>query len=95
MAAACIGISNDYWGEVVGVFIQRASKGETDLKIGKKEVKLWLRNKIAPHKMPEHFSWLGEGAGVPEKLPFNHTGKLMKGELRIIASALVPPNRRP
>lgn len=54
MAAACIGIPDDYWGEVVGVFLLRASKGETDLKIGNKEVKLWLRNKIAPHKTSSH-----------------------------------------
>ncbi|KAK3339656.1 amp dependent CoA ligase [Lasiosphaeria hispida] len=99
-AAACIGIPDDYWSEVVGVFVQRATKVEeagtgNDKKIGDKELKLWLRNKIAPHKSPEHFFWLGEGAGVPSELPFNHTGKLMKGELRSIASDLVKQKLRP
>ncbi|KAK4171232.1 putative acyl-CoA synthetase family [Triangularia setosa] len=82
--AACVGIPDDYWGEVVGVFVKR----EPDSKVGDRELKLWLRAKIAPHKMPERFFWLGDGGGVPDELPFNHTGKLMKAELRKIASGL-------
>jgi len=95
-AAACIGIPDDYWGEIVGVFVQRATAvagTETGKrKIGDRDLKLWLRNKVAPHKVPEHFFWIGDGAGVPDALPFNHTGKLMKGELRGVATALVKRN---
>ncbi|KAK4201975.1 putative acyl-CoA synthetase family [Triangularia verruculosa] len=83
-AAACIGIPDEYWGEIVGVFVKR----ESGSKIGERELKLWLRNKVAPHKMPERFFWLGDGGGIPDELPFNHTGKLMKGELRDIATVL-------
>ncbi|KAK0724657.1 putative amp dependent CoA ligase [Lasiosphaeris hirsuta] len=99
--AAVVGIPDDYWGEIVGVFVQRATKAEgtkTNLdakKIGDKDLKLFLRNKIASHKTPEHYFWLGEGAGVPDELPFNHTGKLMKQELRLVAITLVEQKECP
>lgn len=87
-AAACVGILDDYWGEIVGVFIKRACHPGI-ARLGKKEAKLWLRNKLAPHKIPEHYFWLGDGSGVPDELPSNHSGKLLKGELRTIASNLL------
>lgn len=90
---ACIGIPDDYWGEIVGVFIKRVSNEDANTKIGNKSLKLWLRNKLAPHKVPDHIFWLGDGAGVPDELPFNHTGKLMKGELRDIAHSLIQDSR--
>ncbi|KAF2823437.1 putative amp dependent CoA ligase [Ophiobolus disseminans] len=91
--AACIGIPDDHWGEIVGVFIKRACQTET-AELGTKEIKFWLRHKVAPHKVPEHYFWLGDGAGVPNELPCNHTGKLLKGELRTIASNLLQQKRQ-
>lgn len=87
-AVACIGVPNDYWGETVGVFIQRKAQFSGAAKTGSKDIKLWLRGKLAAHKMPEHFFWLGDGGGVPDELPYNHTGKLLKSDLRGIADAL-------
>jgi acyl-CoA synthetase (AMP-forming)/AMP-acid ligase II len=93
-AAACIGIPDDNWGEIVGVFLKRASQLGT-AELGSKEMKLWLRrNKLAPHKVPEHYFWLGDGLGVPDELPCNHTGKLLKGELRKVASILLQQKRQ-
>lgn len=90
-----IGIPDPYWGEIVGVFAQRAREPKSGVGIGKKEIKIWLRNRIAPHKVPEHFFWIGEGAGVPGVLPVNATGKIMKTELRAIATDLVQRNQVP
>lgn len=92
-AAACVGIPDDYWGEIVGVFIKRTCQVGT-AKLGSKDAKIWLRNKIAPHKIPEHYFWLGDESGVPDELPSNHTGKLLKGELRTIASNLLQQKRQ-
>ena len=92
-AAACIGIPDEHWGEVVGVFLQRAGGLQSETPIDSKGVKAWLRKKVAPHKMPEHFFWLGDGGNVPDQLPFNHTGKLMKAELRVIATRIVKGRR--
>ncbi|KAK6072312.1 AMP-binding enzyme [Seiridium cupressi] len=95
-AAAVVGIPDPYWGETVGAFIQRAkgletSSGSTESQahVGSKELKLWMRSRVAPHKMPEHFFWIGEGKGVPDDLPVNYTGKVVKSELRAAAIVLV------
>ncbi|KAL9636858.1 MAG: hypothetical protein Q9164_002562 [Protoblastenia rupestris] len=94
-AAAVVGIPDTYWGEIVGAFIHRATNSKPETGIGKKDLKIWLRNRIAPHKVPEHFFWIGEGAGIPDKLPVNATGKIVKMELRAIASGLVQRNVSP
>lgn len=52
-------------------------------------MKPWLRNRIAPHKFPEHFFWLGDGEGIPDELPFNFSGKIMKEKLRATACDLL------
>ena len=90
-----VGIPDTYWGEIVGAFIHRATNSKSEIGIGKKDLKIWLRNRIAPHKVPEHFFWIGEGAGIPDKLPVNATGKIVKMELRAIASGLVQRNVSP
>ncbi|ETS84287.1 hypothetical protein PFICI_02312 [Pestalotiopsis fici W106-1] len=100
-AAAVVGIPDPYWGEIVGAFIQRAKAGDGDraadreaesqaqAHVGSKELKLWMRGRIQPHKMPEHLFWIGEGNGVPDELPVNYTGKVVKSDLRAAATVLV------
>ena len=90
--AAVIGIPDPYWGEKVGAFIQRAKTSISESQITRKDLKIWLRNRIGPHKIPEHFFWVGEEAGVPNEIPVNATGKIAKTDLRAIASKLVQSN---
>ena len=84
-----VGVSDDHWGEAIGAFIQRTEKSKAETELGKKEVKIWLRNKIAPHKIPDYFFWIGETEGVPNEIPVNATGKIVKKELGAIADSLV------
>jgi acyl-CoA synthetase (AMP-forming)/AMP-acid ligase II len=81
-ASAVVGVPDTYWGEAVVAFIQPAAAGTST---PTKDMKLWLRNKLAPHKVPEHFFWLSTGGGVPDALPVNATGKVVKKELREVA----------
>ena len=81
-----IGIPNAQWGEIIGAFVQRTQR--TEAETGEQDLKIWLRNRIAPHKVPKYFFWIGEGAGVPDAFPVNSTGKLVKKELREIAVRL-------
>ncbi|PQE22356.1 long-chain-fatty-acid- ligase protein [Rutstroemia sp. NJR-2017a WRK4] len=84
-AAAVIGVQDPYWGEIVGAFVQRNQGFEID----EKGLKSWLRTRIAPHKVPERYFWIGEGSGLPDSLPVNATGKIEKVKLRDIANSLV------
>jgi acyl-CoA synthetase (AMP-forming)/AMP-acid ligase II len=84
-AVAVIGVQDPYWGEIVGAFVQRNQGFEID----EKGLKSWLRTRIAPHKVPEHYFWIGEGPGLPDSLPVNATGKIEKVKLRDIANSLV------
>ncbi|KAI1441713.1 amp dependent CoA ligase [Annulohypoxylon stygium] len=88
-AAAVVGIPDPYWGEVIGAFIQPTSRFEAKPMTGRRNMKPWLRNRIAPHKFPEHFFWLGDGEGIPDELPFNFSGKIMKEKLRATACDLL------
>lgn len=54
-----------------------------------KDIRIWLRNRIAPHKIPDHVFWVGEEAGVPMELPVNASGKVLKTELSAIATNLI------
>ncbi len=88
--AAVVGIDDEKWGEVVGVFIQQSSEGP---RLTNKDLKTLLRkHNIAPHKMPDHFFRMGEGEGVPDRLPINLSGKIMKADLRSLARDLVKKN---
>ena len=80
-----VGIPNAYWGEVVGAFV----KPVPGAYIGKPALKGWMRTRIAPHKVPDHFFFIGAGAGVPDEIPANNTGKILKRELRDVASDLL------
>jgi acyl-CoA synthetase (AMP-forming)/AMP-acid ligase II len=86
--AAVIGIKDDKWGEVVGVFLQQSSAQESRLK--EKNLKVWMRkHKIAPHKMPDHYFHIGRDEGVPDELPVNGSGKVLKAVLRSVAQEVV------
>jgi mevalonyl-CoA ligase len=85
-ASAVVGIPDARWGEIVGAFVLRASP-ESEVK--SKDVKNWLRSRIAPHKVPEHIFWLGELEGVPSQMPVNASGKTLKNELSAIAVSLL------
>ena len=88
--AAVVGIDDEKWGEVVGVFIQQSSEGP---RLTNKDLKSLLRqHNVAPHKMPDHYFRLGEGEGVPDTLPTNSSGKIMKADLRSLARDLVKKN---
>ncbi|RWA11887.1 hypothetical protein EKO27_g3187 [Xylaria grammica] len=86
--AAVVGVPDEKWGERVVAFIQcyqiQGSKGFSN----PKELKVWLRGRLAPHKFPAQFYFLGEGEGVPASLPRNFSGKLLKSELQRIAERL-------
>ncbi|KAA8648041.1 Nonribosomal peptide synthetases (NRPS) [Aspergillus tanneri] len=86
-AAAVIGIPDTRWGETIGAYIQRGQNAQSELNA--KDIKIWLRNRIAPHKIPDHVFWIGEEAGVPQELPVNATGKVLKTELSAIARDLL------
>ncbi|KAI9147512.1 putative acyl-CoA synthetase YngI [Paramyrothecium foliicola] len=88
-SVAVVGIQDHNWGENVGAFIKRRPEARGHKSLGKRELRLWLRNRLAALKMPEHVFLIGEGSGVPEEFPTNHTGKLLKAELRGIAERLV------
>ncbi|KAL2821792.1 hypothetical protein BDW59DRAFT_181086 [Aspergillus cavernicola] len=88
-ACAVVGAPDPYWGEIIVAFIQATKEARCGPTLQKKAIKLWLRNQLAPHKVPEHFFVLGTGGGVPDKMPINATGKVLKRELRDIASDLL------
>jgi acyl-CoA synthetase (AMP-forming)/AMP-acid ligase II len=91
-ACAVVGIPDPYWGEVIVAFVQANKQSEIKALLQKKALKFWLRKRLAPHKVPEHFFFLGQGGGIPDTLPVNATGKVLKRELREIASYLIQQN---
>lgn len=86
-AVAVVGIPDARWGETIGAYVQCAGKGQHGP--DSKAVKTWLRNRIGPNKIPDHFFWVGEEEGVPQELPVNASGKVLKTELSSIASRLL------
>ncbi|KAK9770545.1 putative Amp dependent CoA ligase [Seiridium cardinale] len=97
-AAAVVGVPNARWGEDVCAFVQRKQDDNTNQdshqaelqgKLNTGGIKTWLRKQIAPHKVPQYVFWVGEDAGVPERLPVNSSGKVLKRELSSIATSLV------
>ncbi|KAE8337381.1 hypothetical protein BDV24DRAFT_167382 [Aspergillus arachidicola] len=87
VAAAVVGIPNVRLGEAITAYIQRAPGVQGGLK--SMDVKIWLRSRIATHKIPDHVFWIGEDAGIPHQSPVNASGKVLKTELSAIASGLV------
>ncbi|CAJ2510890.1 Uu.00g065150.m01.CDS01 [Anthostomella pinea] len=85
-AAAVVGVRDARWGETVGAFLQRQ---QHDFNAQSKDVKIWLRKRIAPHKVPDHLFWIGEDPGVPGEFPVNASGKVLKNELGVVANRLL------
>ncbi|KAL4789630.1 hypothetical protein BDV19DRAFT_394887 [Aspergillus venezuelensis] len=85
-ACAVVGVPDAYWGEIIVAFIQGTKEARCGPTLQKKALKLWLRHRLAPHKVPEHFFVLGSGGDIPDEMPINATGKVLKRELRDIAS---------
>lgn len=72
----------------MGAFVQR----NENFKVDDKALKVWIRSRLAPHKAPEYYFWIVEGAGLPDRLPVNATGKIEKVKLRSIAKDLMTEN---
>ncbi|KAM3078785.1 hypothetical protein ACMFMF_003717 [Clarireedia jacksonii] len=88
--AAVVGIPDEKWGEIVGAFCELASPQDV---LSEKEIKVWLRKQgTAPHKMPDHYFVAGQGNGLPDTIPINSSGKIMKAELRTIAQQILLRN---
>ncbi|KAL4904004.1 hypothetical protein BDW74DRAFT_168506 [Aspergillus multicolor] len=88
-ACAVVGVPDAYWGEIIVAFIQGTKEAKCGPTLQKKALKLWLRHRLAPHKVPEHFFVLGSGGSVPDEMPINATGKVLKRELRDVATSLL------
>ena len=87
-AAAVIGVPDAQWGEVIVAFVQRTQTSKSEGGTARAN-QIWLRNRIASHKIPKYVFWIGEEANVPDEMPVNSTGKLLKKELRDAAVNLV------
>ncbi|KAI0125368.1 hypothetical protein BJ170DRAFT_598183 [Xylariales sp. AK1849] len=84
--AAVIGISDARWGELIGAFVQRTQTTSTSgLGSKSRDITVWLKKRLAPHKIPHRIFWLGEDAGIPREMQINASGKIVKSELRAIA----------
>ncbi|KAH6652740.1 putative amp dependent CoA ligase [Truncatella angustata] len=93
-AAAVVGLPDEHWGETVCAFLQRNQNiGSLTPKESGNQVKVWLRKRMAPHKIPEHIIWLGEEEGVPSRFPVNVSGKVLKTELSAVAARLITRHR--
>lgn len=85
-AAAVVGVPHQKWGEAIVAF----TRNHVPDKPREKELKSWLREKgLAPHKMPDHFLSVGDDCCVVKELPVNSSGKILKSELKDIASRAV------
>lgn len=87
--AAVVGVPDAQWGEVIVAFVQRTQTSKSKGGPGRANLKIWLRNRIASHKIPKYVFWIGEEANVPNEMPVNSTGKLVKQELRDAVMKLV------
>ncbi|KAJ5737065.1 Nonribosomal peptide synthetases (NRPS) [Penicillium malachiteum] len=51
-ATAITGVPDARWGETIAAYIQRGEEIEMNLKT--KDIKIWLRNRVTSHKIPDH-----------------------------------------
>lgn len=75
--AIVVGLKDDYYGEVVGAFIEKA---ENSLVPSDDEIRDWVRRQLGKHKSPAHIFRLGEG-DVPAHVPLTGSGKVRKFEM--------------
>jgi len=77
--ASVVAIQDDKYGEVVGAFVERDPWKKE--KVGRDELKKFVKGKLARYKVPRYVFFLGED-GVPERWPVTASGKIRKVELR-------------
>lgn len=66
---AVVALPSEEWGETIAAAIVGKASGD--------ELKLWLKDKLAPYKIPRQFNMIKE-------LPRNAMGKVLKGEVKKI-----------
>jgi malonyl-CoA/methylmalonyl-CoA synthetase len=66
---AVVALPSEEWGETIAAAIVGKASGD--------ELKLWLKDKLAPYKIPRQFNMITE-------LPRNAMGKVLKGEVKKI-----------
>lgn len=64
---AVVALPSEEWGETIAAAIVGKASGD--------ELKLWLKDKLAPYKIPRQFNMIKE-------LPRNAMGKVLKGEVK-------------
>lgn len=82
--AAVVGIQDDKYGEEIGAFVQVA-KGMPKPSI--QEIRAWIRQILAPQKVPRHLFWVGPGEAT-QQFPVTGSGKIRKDALRKIGESL-------
>ncbi|KIW36379.1 uncharacterized protein PV06_11372 [Exophiala oligosperma] len=82
--AAVVGIKDDKYGEEIGAFIQLAT-GTPKPSI--QEIRAWIRQILAPQKVPRHLFWVGPGEATGQ-FPVTGSGKIRKDALRKIGESL-------
>lgn len=75
LEAAVIGVQDEHWGEIVCACLVLESPGS----FNEAETKAWCRSHLAAFKVPQEFRLYSE-------LPKNASGKVLKRELRQLAS---------
>ncbi|KAJ4521690.1 hypothetical protein HRR90_008396 [Exophiala dermatitidis] len=90
--AAAVGISDDKYGEEIGVFLQLAQDA---IKPSLQEIRVWIRLVLAPQKAPRYLFWVGPGEAT-KQFPVTGSGKIRKDSLRSIGEKLKEqlPERR-
>jgi malonyl-CoA/methylmalonyl-CoA synthetase len=62
-----VALPSEEWGETIAAVIVGKSSGD--------ELKLWLKDKLAPYKIPRQFL-------NTQELPRNAMGKVLKGQVK-------------
>ena len=66
--AACAGVPDEKWGEIVACFMRRAHGAP---KVEDDELKAFIRGRLSPQKTPAHWVWV-------DAFPLTGSGKIQK-----------------